>query len=86
MLRSTLGVSGAPVASLPRPSPTHCSTSKVPNWRPAVDREHLMADATQGDFLMAAKARNQSPAVRIQWNENSIRLAEEEAAANPSEG
>lgn len=42
-----------------------------------------MADATQGDFLMAAKARNQSPAVPIQWNENSIRLAEEEAAANP---
>ena len=39
VLRSTLGVSGAPVASLPRPSPTHCSTSKVPNWRPAVDRE-----------------------------------------------
>ena len=38
--------------------------------------------ATQGDLLMAAKARNQLSR-SIKWNEDNIRLAEEEAVANP---
>ena len=41
-----------------------------------------MADASQGDLLMAAKARNQLSR-SIKWNEDNLRVAEAEAAANP---